>query len=235
MGLTKIVVLPVLRRHWALHATRCAKDGTPPPRNAFETAYDRFARSAAKRWAQLQDAEPGTARDYARKAAQTLLDASRDPEEAFLVVVGGGRGDANPLEVRHPAALPEKLVRRRLRLLSRGRHEEHLWRSRAWLASAPVLAPLLATPITKWPIVYAAWRWKENSMATKGADALGSAPMRFVADPALDALLGAEPLAAAKAERAVPGVGGAVAHKLRWLGDRGLLDDDDDEQLPGAA
>ena len=225
--LTRVVVLPVLRRHWALHARRCP-GAAPEKRNALERTYDAFVETAAKQWARLQDAPRHSPKDYARRTIQTILDASRDPDEQFLVELGGGHADAR-IEVRFPTALDERLVRRRLAKLAAARKNEHLWRSRAWLATAPVLAPLVATPITKWPIVYAFWRWQENACARRGAAFLETAPITFVADPSLDALPNA--LDAPSAERAVAGAGAVVAHKRRWLRrngrDLGGNDDDD--------
>ena len=226
--LTRVVVLPVLRRHWALHAKRCP-GAAPEKRNALERTYDAFAETAAKQWAKLQDAPRHSPKDYARRTIQTILDASRDPDEQFLVELGGGPHPAR-IEVRFPTALDERLVRRRLAKLAAARKNEHLWRSRAWLATAPVLAPLVATPITKWPIVYAFWRWQENARARRGAAFLETADVTFVADPSLDSLPNA-PLDARSAERAVEGAGAVVAHKRRWLRrngrDLGGTDDDD--------
>ena len=45
--LTRVVVLPVLRRHWALHAKRCP-GAAPEKRNALERTYDSFVETAAK-------------------------------------------------------------------------------------------------------------------------------------------------------------------------------------------
>jgi hypothetical protein len=226
--LTRVVVLPVLRRHWALHAMRCP-GAKPERRNALERTYDSFAASAETQWVKLRAAPRHSAQDYARRALQTLLDASRDPDEQFLVALGATEASAR-IVVRHPASLDERLVRRRLRLLGKARKNEHLWRSRAWLATAPLLAPLVATPITKWPIVYAFWRWQENVRARRGAAFLETARMSFVADPSLDSLH--TPLDARSAERAVEGSGAVVAHKRRWLkrngGMTGNNDDDDD-------
>ena len=165
--LTRVVVLPVLRRHWALHAMRCP-GAKPERRNALERTYDSFAGSVETQWVKLRAAPRHSAQDYARRALQTLLDASRDPDEQFLVALGATEASAR-IVVRHPASLDERLVRRRLRLLGKARKNEHLWRSRAWLATAPLLAPLVATPITKWPIVYAFRRWQAHVRARRGA------------------------------------------------------------------
>ena len=60
--LTRVVVLPVLRRHWALHARRCP-GAAPEKRNALERTYDAFAETAAKQWAKLQDAPRHSPKD----------------------------------------------------------------------------------------------------------------------------------------------------------------------------
>ena len=229
--LTRVVVLPVLRRHWALHAKRCP-GAAPEKRNALERTYDAFVETAAKQWARLQDAPRHSPKGLARRTIQTILDASRDPDEQFLVELGAGPHPAR-IEVRFPTALDERLVRRRLAKLAAARKNEHLWRSRAWLATAPVLAPLVATPITKWPIVYAFWRWQENARARRGAAFLETADVTFIADPSLDSLPNA--LDARSAERAVEGAGAVVAHKRRWLrrNGRDLGDNDDDDLAYG--
>ena len=105
--LTRVVVLPVLRRHWALHAKRCP-GAAPEKRNALERTYDSFVETAAKQWAKLQDAPRHSPKDYARRTIQTILDASRDPDEQFLVELGGG-GHPARIEVRFPARLDERL------------------------------------------------------------------------------------------------------------------------------
>ena len=90
-----------------------------------------------------------------------ILDASRDPDEQFLVELGGGPHPAR-IEVRFPTALDERLVRRRLAKLAAARKNEHLWRSRAWLATAPVLAPLHQSPHLALPPGLAAVCLKES-------------------------------------------------------------------------
>ena len=115
------MVLPVLRRHWALHARRCP-GAAPEKRNALERTYDAFAETAATQWAKLQDAPRHSPKDYARRTIQTLLDASRDPDEQFLVELGGGP-TRRASRLGFPRRLDERLVRRRLAKLAAAREE----------------------------------------------------------------------------------------------------------------
>ena len=102
--LTRVVVLPVLRRHWALHAKRCP-GAAPEKRNALERTYDAFVETAATQWAKLQDAPRHSPKGLARRTIQTILDASRDPDEQFLVELGGGS---------HPAQIGRASCRERV-------------------------------------------------------------------------------------------------------------------------
>ncbi len=220
--LTRVVVLPVLRRHWALHAKRCP-GAAPEKRNALERTYDTFVETAAKQWARLQDAPRHSPRDYARRTIQTLLDASRDPDEQFLVA--GGPPGAHRGQVSREA--------RRATGAAAAREARDGAQERAFVAE-PGLAGHGAR-------ARAARRHANNQMADRlrvlalAGERQGEARRRVPrdgahdADPSLDALPNA--LDASSAERAVAGAGAVVAHKRRWLRrngrDLGGNDDDD--------
>lgn len=214
---TRITILPVFRRHWVYYCDSRA----PPPSTPGERAYAALAARASAQWDELQRAAPGSWRDVARRGAEHVLDASRDPDESFLGAAAG-EGDV-PVEIVYPASLPERLVRRRLRRLAAARARDHRRGEVLWACALPILAPLLLTPITKLPLFYAAWRWRSHGAARRGAERLAVAPTTLRASAALDAPEDDAVLDAAAADRVVDGSGPHVAHKVRWLRSRGLL------------
>ena len=230
---TRITILPVFRRHWVFYC-HDAQEAPPVSGHVGERAAHYIASRAATKWEALQAAEDGTATAAVRDAVGRVLDASRDPDESFLGAVSRGEGDV--VEVAYPASLPETLVRRRLRQLSRSRLREHLLGRRAWACASALLSPLLATPLTKWPLFYAAWRWRSHSAAFRGASRLRAARVVFAPsdDLAAPRLAPRPVLDADAADIVVGGSGPFVAHKVRWLRDRGLVPRDSAEEAPPA-
>lgn len=202
----RVVVVPVWQRHWLFHAEPLAS-------KAQARGWVERARQAALRqWETIKAAEPGTARHLVRRVAERIVDQV-PVEETFLGVVG----DAAAIDVVHPASLPAKLVRRRLRLMARAGPWHRRW-SIVWGLATPLLFPLILSPVSNLPIVYTAWRAYSHRNAHLGAKRLLEAPIDFqtyhppqqVDADTLENVLGVR-------------LHGALAKKRRWLAKQGLV------------
>lgn len=157
-----------------------------------------------------------------RRAAERLVDQV-PPEENFLGALassGGGR-----IEVLYPASLSAKLVRRRLRLLTRTATWHRRW-SLVWGIVTPLLIPLVLSPISNIPIVYTFWRWYAHRNAAAGADLLATASLEMAPCQDLEHLAprawSDEPIQPTDACD-FDGLDESLDRKLRWLQIRGEL------------
>lgn len=202
----RVVVVPVWQRHWLFHAEPLAT------KTEARGWVERARQSALRQWETIKTAQPGTFQNVVRRVAERIVDQV-PVEETFLGVVG----DATAIDVVHPASLPAKLVRRRLRLLARAGPWHRNW-SIAWGVATPLLFPLILSPVSNLPIVYTAWRAYSHRKAHLGANRLLDAPVDFQTyelPPQVDP----DTLASVLGVR----LHGALAKKRRWLTKQGLL------------
>jgi hypothetical protein len=120
-------------------------------------------------WNKLESAADGTLRHRGYRMAQAVL-SREDPDETFFKQVPIDPG--SELEISYPAALKERLVRRRLRHLAANGHRLHRCRLAAWgLAMVPQL-PLMLTPLPNLTVYYTGYRIYSHYKALQGCKAL---------------------------------------------------------------
>lgn len=129
---------------------------------AKSTAF--LQRWLSKTWSELSAAPPGTLKHYMHRGASAVL-AREDPDEAFFKSLPSR--DA-PLEVDVPENVPEKLARRRLRLLASSRASAHRRGLALWALSVPPQIPLLALPLPNVTIYYSVYRAWSHARALQG-------------------------------------------------------------------
>ncbi|GBF88045.1 hypothetical protein Rsub_00757 [Raphidocelis subcapitata] len=179
---TEVLVLPILRRAWLQHVCRADASAAPPPApwTSGSTLGDkaRLLAAAAQRWGAakvdqqwhtIQTAPEGSMNGRLYRLAQWVL-RRVDPDESFLKDLPSAPGAL--VEFRHPTSVPERLLRRRLRLLSRARAPLHQKRTWYWAAAILPQVPLAVLPLPNVPIYYSLWRVWSHYCAGKGARAL---------------------------------------------------------------
>ncbi|KAJ8612249.1 hypothetical protein CTAYLR_002892 [Chrysophaeum taylorii] len=219
----KIVVMPLWRRHWALHAKVVEPVSTKPSGGLGRVQNVIWERSAAQYQA-LKKAKPGTFRDLLRRVAERVVDQA-SPEESLL---GALAPRSSSIQVVFPASLSAKLVRRRLRLVSRHGQRHRCW-SLIWGVATPLLFPLVLSPVSNIPIFYAAWRCYAHHKAATGANVLRDVPLELAPSPELDDLARrawsdapVDP-SSTDALEGLDGLANSLDRKLRWLRLRGDL------------
>lgn len=121
-------------------------------------------------WRRLETAPAGSLRNRWHRFIVNVVLKREDPRESFLKSIPLDNGT---LDVTYPDHLPEKLVRRRLRLLAmqgRARHRRGvlLWS----LAFIPQM-PLMMTPLPNISVYYTLYRLYSHIRALKGSFMLG--------------------------------------------------------------
>lgn len=121
-------------------------------------------------WRRLEEAPAGSLRNRWYRFIVNVVLKREDPREGFLKSIPLDNGT---LDVTYPDDLPEKLVRRRLRLLAmqgRARHRRGivLWS----LAFIPQM-PLMVTPLPNITVYYTLYRLYSHIRALKGSFMLG--------------------------------------------------------------
>lgn len=121
-------------------------------------------------WRRLETAPAGSLRNRWHRFIVNVVLKREDPRESFLKSIPLDNGT---LDVTYPDHLPEKLVRRRLRLLAmqgRARHRRGvlLWS----LAFIPQM-PLMVTPLPNISVYYTLYRLYSHIRALKGSFMLG--------------------------------------------------------------
>ena len=104
------------------------------------------------------------------RAYRTLVwaQARLDAREFFLSSLPE---DDRPLKVLYPASLPERGVRRRMRVVAR-RYDEHRRCFLIWGGVTTLMLPTLLLPITNLPLYWAVYRLYCNWKAMLGSQAL---------------------------------------------------------------
>ncbi|GAX80380.1 hypothetical protein CEUSTIGMA_g7819.t1 [Chlamydomonas eustigma] len=179
---TKVLVLPVYRRTWLLHAWNEATTNQAISAPDWKTGASlqeklsmaslqikyKFDSTVKTQWRELQAAKEGSFRSYLYRLAQLVL-SREDPVESFLKTVPK---ETNRVEVMFPASLNEDLVRRRMRLIALRRSAWHRRRILGWcLATMPQL-PLLITPLPNVTVYYSVYRLMSHLQAMNGANTL---------------------------------------------------------------
>jgi hypothetical protein len=125
------------------------------------TMYQKFA----KEWRKLEAAKPGTLKNWAYKLAQRVL-SREDPRESFLKSVPT---DGGILDIQYPDVFPEKLVRRRLRLIARQGRSHHRKGLILWSILLVPQMPLMVTPLPNITVYYTLYRIWSHSRALQGS------------------------------------------------------------------
>jgi len=183
----QIVVVPLWRRHWAFYARRVLKEAPSSEKNVLQRMGAWVWERSARQYDRLKQAKPGTLSFRLRRVADRLEDQV-SPEERFLAT----GGEATSAEVLHPSYVSPKLARRRLRLVSKQGEAFHRRWMMIWGVATPLLLPLILSPFSNLPVVYAYWRWHSHRSASKGARHIAAADYTFVASEDLDRLRGQE-------------------------------------------
>ena len=126
---------------------------------------------------ELRSARHGSLKNRLHRLVQSVL-AAEDPAESFLKSIPStGRLHVT---VHYPASVPERLVRRVLRLTAK-RAALHRRYRLIFAVSCLLSAPLLAIPVpgSNLPLMYAVYRAQSHHQATEGAEALRSALSRY--------------------------------------------------------
>eukprot|EP00879_Flechtneria_rotunda_P018681 GHRR01019604.1.p1 GENE.GHRR01019604.1~~GHRR01019604.1.p1 ORF type:complete len:226 (+),score=64.07 GHRR01019604.1:759-1436(+) len=188
MANVKVLIIPVLRRYWLFHAWKevAAELQVPKPwqqgadvREKATLLFSKLQTKAVgtfqKQWRKLETASEGTMNNKLFRFAQNV--SSRvDPSETFLKALPQ---QASNLQIVYPASIPERLVRRRLRLLAAKAEPFHRSRLRVWAAALMPQLPLIPLPLPNVTIYYTVWRIVSNHSARKGASALAAALQLF--------------------------------------------------------
>ena len=145
-------------------------------------------------WASLAAAKPNSFKGVMHRLSQAVLERE-DPDAAFLRSLpphsdGKPEGDEQQAErqgeaavapaplhftLHHPSTEPERLVRRRTRLLVRKGRADATRRLWGWgLFSVPLL-PVLLTPLPALPLYYSIWKAYTARAALRGSRGLAEA------------------------------------------------------------
>jgi len=172
----QIILLPVYRRNWVFACKAQAAAGATEQRSGLTGTVRQWfgnktqqASSALRRqWIRAQAAEKGTFMHYSYRLGQWALSLEH-PDETFLQAVPQ---QAKRMELIYPASIDERFVRRRLRLLIRGRMDYHrIWAGVWGFVTAPLL-PLIVSPLPNVPLYYTSYRCWAHYRAWRGAQSL---------------------------------------------------------------
>jgi len=180
----QIVLIPVYRRHWvftcreAQPALAAGAEGgrhldregglASAWRRAWGGVAHRVKDAATARWHAASMARRGTLSNYTYRFGQWAMSLAHH-DETFLNSVPPA---ALEMELIFPASMQERYVRRRLRLLIRGRMEYHKCWALIWGALTVPQLPLLITPIPNLPIYFSLYRTWSHYRAWRGAGSL---------------------------------------------------------------
>uniref|UniRef100_A0A383VAC5 Mitochondrial K+-H+ exchange-related-domain-containing protein n=1 Tax=Tetradesmus obliquus TaxID=3088 RepID=A0A383VAC5_TETOB len=168
----KVLVLPVLRRYWLFHAWKEVPPQPPGVKPSWrDTVQSKVVASFQSQWTKLEAAPQGTLNHRLFKFGQYVL-SKVDPSESFLKALPQ---QADSLDILYPASLPERLVRRRLRLLAAKAQPFHASRFRMWIGILLPQIPLIPLPLPNVTIYYTIWRIASNRSAGRGAASLAAA------------------------------------------------------------
>ncbi|KAF6256221.1 mitochondrial K+-H+ exchange-related-domain-containing protein [Scenedesmus sp. NREL 46B-D3] len=171
----KVLVLPVLRRYWLFHAWKEVPPQPPGVKPSWKEAVQaKVMGSFQSQWAKLEAAPHGTFNHKLFKFGQYVM-SKVDPSESFLKALPQ---QADGLEILYPASvasLPERFVRRRLRLLAAAAQPFHASRLRLWIGILLPQLPLIPLPLPNVTIYYTIWRITSNRSAGRGAANLAAA------------------------------------------------------------
>jgi hypothetical protein len=121
-------------------------------------------------WRRLETAPAGSLRNRWYRFIVNVVLKREDPRESFLKSIPLDNGT---LDVTYPDHLPEKLVRRRLRLLAMQGRARHRRGVMLWsLAFIPQM-PLMVTPLPNISVYYTLYRLYSHIRALKGSFMLG--------------------------------------------------------------
>lgn len=121
-----------------------------------------------KEWNKLKEARTGTLKNRGYRLAQAVL-SREDPRETFLkaVPVDGGY-----LEIFYPDVYSEKIIRRRLRVMSHRSVSIHRKRLIWWSILLLIQSPLMLTPLPNITVYYTLYRVWSHSRALQGCTVL---------------------------------------------------------------
>mmetsp|Transcript_3198 Transcript_3198/g.9103 ORF Transcript_3198/g.9103 Transcript_3198/m.9103 type:complete len:193 (-) Transcript_3198:989-1567(-) len=156
MSSAQIILIPVYRRTWvfACKAEEAAASSAAATAQIDGSLYGRFKqwlRGAGKRvsgslesqWEKAQQAKEGTIMNYSYRFGQWAI-SREHPDETFLKAVPP---NAVRMDVIFPASIKETYVRRRLRLLIRGRINYHrVWAIIWGVITLPGLPIVVSNP-----------------------------------------------------------------------------------------
>eukprot|EP00775_Hariotina_reticulata_P003909 gene3909-4163_t len=172
MGVARVLVLPVYRRYWLYHAwTDTSKAEQAAPQTLVGRLQTKALETFRQQWNKIEAAPAGTFNNRLYRLAQYLM-SRVDPSETFLKALPQ---QADALEIRYPSSLPERLVRRRLRLLAAKAIPFHRSRLRIWSMAILPQLPLIPLPLPNVTIYYTVWRVVSNFSAERGASSLAAA------------------------------------------------------------
>ncbi|KAL0052141.1 hypothetical protein WJX82_008473 [Trebouxia sp. C0006] len=182
----RILSLPIFRRHWLYHAWQDPQAATAAKavknwrdgvnlEERTQLLSEKLQlwgwEKLLKQWRSMELAKEGSIKSYMYRLAQAVL-AREEPEETFLKSIPP---DLVHLQIIHPSSIPEREVRRRLRLLTKQRRRKHSMRMRLWVATAAPLTLLLLTPVPALPAYYCLYRAFSHRQALAGCRSLTDA------------------------------------------------------------
>lgn len=121
-------------------------------------------------WRRLETAPAGSLRNRWYRFIVNVVLKREDPRESFLKSIPLDNGT---LDVTYPDHLPEKLVRRRLRLLAMQGRARHRRGTMVWLLAFIPQMPLMLTPLPNITVYYTLYRLYSHIRALKGSFMLG--------------------------------------------------------------
>ena len=178
----RVVVFPLLRRNWVFHtvpvvqaaSTSHGQSSTKVPVGDKEshgwsnTVRQKVTSMAQNEWHRMENASKRSLRGVTYRFAQWVL-SKRDPMATFL---GSIPQEAEQLEVIFPGGIPERMVRRRLRMLAMYRRKELKSQAWKWWGATAASIPLFILPITNLPLYWAVYQLHISRKAVKGATKL---------------------------------------------------------------
>lgn len=178
----RVVVFPLLRRNWVFHTVPCvqaasksngasattANAGGAEKQGWSEAVQQKVNRMAQNEWHRMEKASKRSLRGVTYRFAQWVL-SKRDPMATFL---GSIPQDTERLEVIFPGGIPERMVRRRLRMLATQRRKELRSQMMKWWGATAASIPLFILPVTNLPLYWAVYQLHISRKAVRGAKKL---------------------------------------------------------------
>ena len=160
----RVMALPIRRTLWLWHARR---EGEAAGGGSLLQRAEAWGRGQVDRFREAERERPESVK---ARAYRTLVwaQARLDAREFFLSSLPE---DDRPLKVLYPASLPERGVRRRMRVVAR-RYDEHRRCFLIWGGVTTLMLPTLLLPITNLPLYWAVYRLYCNWKAMLGSQAL---------------------------------------------------------------